>query len=513
MTIKKILLIIGFWTIGLTYASAHDWLNETTYRLEGVATAYHGDNTPLWLNANRYGMSGLLNKNGYLRAGAFRDMACDSLHKWGIGYGADLAVAHNFTSDFIVQQTFVEVRWWHAMITAGSKEMPMEMKNQELSTGSQLLGINARPVPQVRLALPEYWTVPLTRGWIALKGHIAYGRLTDSNWQEKFNTSGNKYQKDVIYHTKAGYLKMGDESRFPLVVEAGLEMATMFGGKTYNNGKVTKYKSGLKQYFDALIPFDDKDDNSLYTAEGDQSGSLLLNISYQLKGWKVRAYWDHYFNDGSAMYQLDYDGYGSGANWDKHEKSRYLVYDPKDGLWGLELTLPRNKWVSDVVAEYLYTKYQSGPIYYDHDEKISDHIGGVDDYCNHGIYTGWQHWGMVMGNPLYLSPVYNRDGSLYIKDNRFVAWHLGFSGNPLRNLHYRVLMTTQKGWGTYSLPYSDIKKNNCFMAELTYRMPKRMVRWQTDGWSGKIAFGLDHGELLGNNMGVMVSIAKEGFLH
>ena len=168
---------------------------------------------------------------------------------------------------------------------------------------------------------------------------------------------------------------------------------------------MTKYKTGLKQYFDALIPFDDKDDNSLYTAEDDQSGSLLLNISYQLKGWKVRAYWDHYFNDGSAMYQLDYDGYGSGANWDKHEKSRYLVYDPKDGLWGLELTLPRNKWVSDVVAEYLYTKYQSGPIYYDHDEKISDHIGGVDDYCNHGIYTGWQHWGMVMGNPLYLSTI------------------------------------------------------------------------------------------------------------
>jgi len=86
-------------------------------------------------------------------------------------------------------------------------------------------------------------------------------------------------------------------------------------------------------------------------------------------------------------------------------------------MYGVEVTLPKNRFVSSFVGEYLYTKYQSGPIYYDHSQVISDHIGGRDDYYNHGTYVGWQHWGQVAGNPLYLSPVYNEDGSLYIRKN------------------------------------------------------------------------------------------------
>ena len=76
-------------------------------------------------------------------------------------------------------------------------------------------------------------------------------------------------------------------------------------------------------------------------------------------------------------------------------------------------------FVSTIVGEYLYTKYQSGSIYYDHSSEISNHIGGRDDYYNHYEYVGWQHWGQVIGNPLYLSPVYNKDGSLYIKEQPF----------------------------------------------------------------------------------------------
>ena len=55
----------------------------------------------------------------------------------------------------------------------------MQLKNQTLSSGSQTLGINARPVPQVRIALPEYWQLPFGGGWLHLKGHIAYGMMTD----------------------------------------------------------------------------------------------------------------------------------------------------------------------------------------------------------------------------------------------------------------------------------------------------------------------------------------------
>lgn len=117
--------------------------------------------TPLWLNANKHGLSSLEKNNGYLRGSLVRPLSADSARRWAVGYGVDVAVPVNYTSHVVVQQAYVEARWLYGVLTAGAKEYPMELKNQSLSSGSQCLGINARPIPQVRLALPEYWTLPL----------------------------------------------------------------------------------------------------------------------------------------------------------------------------------------------------------------------------------------------------------------------------------------------------------------------------------------------------------------
>ena len=148
------------------------------YRAELQTTLSVGDNAPLWLNANKYGLSSLKTANGYMRGSIERSLSVDNGRKWGIGYGVDIAMAAGYTSTLIVQQAYVEGRWLKGTLTIGAKEYPMELKNPELSSGSQTLGINARPIPQVRLALPEYWTIPGTNNWLALKGHIAYGKTT-----------------------------------------------------------------------------------------------------------------------------------------------------------------------------------------------------------------------------------------------------------------------------------------------------------------------------------------------
>ena len=135
--------------------------------------------TPLWLNANKYGLSSLDKTNGYARVGAFRPLDTDSARRWGWSAGAEVAVAGGYTSTLIVQQAYAELRWLKGLLTVGSKEQPLQLKDQQLSSGSQSLGINARPVPSVRLELPEYWDIPGLNHWIGLKGHIAYGRETD----------------------------------------------------------------------------------------------------------------------------------------------------------------------------------------------------------------------------------------------------------------------------------------------------------------------------------------------
>lgn len=479
------------------------------YGVEMQNTSSFGDGTtPLWLNANKYGLSSLDKNNGYLRATLQRPIAVDNGHKWGIGYGLDMAAAYNFTSSVIVQQAYVEGRWLKGVLTVGSKQQPMELKNQELSSGSQTFGINARPIPQVRLALPEYWDIPGTKGWLSIKGHIAYGMLTDEGWQKDFTQGKYKRTENTLYHSKAGYLKIGNGQK-PLSLEMGLEMAALFGGQTvFGDGRVVKHESGLGAFWDALVAggMDTGESEELYhNVNGDHLGSWVIRLNLDYDKWGASIYWDHFFEDHSSMFFLDYDGYGNGDEWNVKKDNRYLLYDLKDMLLGAELRLKDNKWLNNIVFEYLYTKYQSGPIYHDRTQNIPDHIGGADRYYNHGLFAGWQHWGQVMGNPLYLSPIYNNNGQIEVSDNRFIAFHIGLSGDPCRNLHYRLLASSIKGFGTFAAPFDDPRKDFSMLAEARYSFDAASP---LKGWSIAAAFGLDAGKRMGNNQGLQFTIAK-----
>ena len=141
-----------------------------------------------------------------MRAAIGRRVDVDNDRRWGLGYGLDVAVPYNYTSNFVVQQAFVEGRWLKGKLMVGAKEIPMELKNNRLSSGAQTLGINARPVPQVRISLDDYWVIPYTKGWLQLKGHIAYGAMTDQKWQHEFTDKKTRYADNLLYHSKAGYL-------------------------------------------------------------------------------------------------------------------------------------------------------------------------------------------------------------------------------------------------------------------------------------------------------------------
>lgn len=490
-------------------------LQGIEYKAEAQASVSDGT-TPLWLNANKYGLSSLEKTNGYLRGAVIRPLEVDSARKWGVGYGVDVAAAYHYTSKPIVQQAFVEGRWLHGTLSVGSKEYPMELKNNQLSSGSQTFGINARPIPQVRIALADYWRLPILNGWLHLKGHIAYGKTTDDGWQKDFTHQTSHYTEGVLYHSKAGYLKIGNEERFyPLSIEMGLEMACMFGGTSYRfiDGELTpqEARSNLKAFYRAFIPGGgevDEQGTVFMNEEGNHLGSWLLRVNYDADTWRFSVYADKYFEDHSSMLQLDYDGYGEGEEWNVKKKRRYLLYDFKDWMLGAELNMKYGTWLKGLVFEYLYTKYQSGPVYHDHNATWQDHVSGQDNFYNHYFSTGWQHWGQVMGNPLYLSPIYNGDGDIQVKNNRLMAFHLGMNGNILENLGYRLLATWQDGLGSYISPYTERRYNTSFLAEADYHFTQPKLR----GWSIRGAYAMDFGKIRGNNAGFQLTITKTGIL-
>lgn len=480
------------------------------YKVE-MQGSFSKNQTPLWLNANKYGLSSLENANGYFRASLERPVEVDYERRWGVGYGLDVAVPINYTSNFVVQQAYADFRWLKGELTIGAKEQPMELKNNQLSSGAQVLGINSRPIPSARLAISDYWVVPLTNGWLQLKGHIAYGMMTDDGWQKNFTALKSKYVDNQLYHSKAGYLRIGNSERFkPFSVELGLEMVSHFGGTTYvpqADGTTTEIKnqSNLKAFWRAFVPGGkDVTETQYQNAEGNQLGAWLFRLNWDADLWSAHLYGEKYFEDHSAMLFVDYDGYGQGDDWNSKVKHRYFFYDIKDMMLGFELKYKYDKAISAIVFEYLSTKYQSGPIYHDHTPTISDHLGGNDNFYNHYLFAGHQHWGQAIGNPLYMSPIYNNDGTIEFKNNRFTAFHLGVSGLITTGLHYRVLTTYQDGLGTYSKPFHDAHHNVSILAELNYSINYGILK----GWSARGAFGADMGGLMGHNYGAQFTISK-----
>jgi len=477
---------------------------------ESQVTVSDGDHAPLWLQANRYGLGSIQPSSGYFRVAGAHTQKFDSTRHVVLQAKADIAVASDFTSTVIVQQLYGEISYGHALLTIGSKQQPMELKNAALSTGSQTLGINARPLPEVRISLPDYWDVPLTRHWVAMKGHIAYGMQTDDGWQRRFTHRQKKRTEHALRHTKAGYLRIGKPEGH-ITTELGLEMACQFGGTTFmpdDKSQIIEiaHEGGLKGALRAFIPGGGDAGEGIYkNKNGNHLGSYLARLSADYDSWGLSLYADHYFEDHSQMFFIDYDGYGSGADFNHWSHNRWVIYDLRDIMLGIELRLPRFRPVHTIVAEHLSTKYQSGPIYHDRTPNVSDHIGGRDDYYNHMYHTGWQHWGQVSGNPLYLSPIYNTDGTIYVTNNRFTAWHIGLAGSPLRHLDYRLMATFQHSLGSFTAPLPEPDHSISLLAETTKTFAESSP---LRSWTVRAAVGLDRGDVRGNNFGCQLTLTR-----
>ncbi|MBP5212993.1 MAG: hypothetical protein J6032_00060, partial [Bacteroidales bacterium] len=382
-------------------AMAEDGILHQTYETQ---VSLSNSKTPLWLNANKYGLSSLSAQNGYFRGIVEYNRNTDKTLKWGYEAGSDLVIPvgyqskgneKTYTTHFIVQQLYADVRYRNLVVSVGSRQRPLTLKYQGLSSGSQTLGINARPIPQVRIGLDHWWEIPGSKHWLAIMAHVAYGVMTDGEWEETFaQGSSCKYNKWTRYHDNSEYLRIGNTERFPLTAIFGLEKAAQFGGKLYNwggtdqNGYISyeklRLKSDLRSYWFALVPGGSDTYESIFrNAEGNQLGSWIIRFDWTRPKYAIGLYADHYFEDHSSMFLLDYDGYGHGDNYNKKEDFRFLLYQLKDLMVGIDVKFRDFRYVRGAVIEFLNTKYQSGPIYHDHNIGNSDHTGGVDEYYNH----------------------------------------------------------------------------------------------------------------------------------
>lgn len=507
---RKICLFLSLLLTLSAQAQTNEW-EKIKYEIQTDAVASYGKHAPFWLVSNRHGLSSFKNYSANLSAGLFRDFDTKRGFTWA--YGADIAGAYNYTSPFYIQQLYADVKYNCWELSIGSKERWSEGKHRTLSSGGLTFAPNARPIPQVRFGINEYTSAPwLFNGWVQVKGHFSYGWQTDNRFLREWTQdaiTNTCHVQDVLLHEKTAFMRIASPTNRGFGFEGGLEMYTQFGGKVYKKdaeGKYNLYRTlpaTYKEYIKAFIPM--AGGANTPTAEqtninGNVLGSWHIIADYTTDDWRLRAYYEHFFEDHSQML---------GVSWvpDRNGTKKFLSYHPwQDGLWGLELNLTQGRWIKGVVAEFITSRDQSGPILHNSNSIFQEQVSGWDSYYTHYIYQSWQHWGMGMANPHFLAPSYNESHSMSMPNTRLRMYHLGIEGHPFDEWNYRLLASLTRHWGSITDPLANPTNATCLMAELTYT-PQR---WQ--GWVVTGALAYDHSQLIGNNAGGMITLRKYGFL-
>ncbi len=369
------------------------------------------------------------------------------------------------------------------------KYMPSKIVDDRLSSGDLVLSNNARPIPGLTVGFTDFRDIPLTNGWLQIDGRMMYGKFTDDSFRRKqYNYYNDLIATDLFYTYKYCYFRTKPSQ--PLSVIFGMQCAGQFGGTTtmYRHGHVFKSERRGFRFVDVLKMFFPTQNNGNGFYEGNSVGSWSLRARYKFKsGNELAAYWENFFEDGSGI----------------------ACRNGLDGLYGLQFTFARRGWFNSAVIEYLDFRNQSGPLHFapnDHPGgSITTEATGGDNYYNNDTYGSYVNYGMAIGSPMVLAPIYNTDGYPQFVYNRMRGVHIAASGTPSDVIGYRLMAGWQKGYSMGRIPLPHAKSDVSAMAEIDW-YADRLLK----GLTIKCRVAFDKGELRGNNFGAALTVRYTG---
>lgn len=483
---------------------------------EATTTLHGGTNAlaPYFMSSNSNGT--LTQASGaYERGRIWKSM--DSARRFDYGFGAEAWLGVASSADYQrysaaaqawelnachpaniwLQQLYGEVKYRSLFMYAGMKENARSLFDSPLGVGDITLSRNARPIPQVRIGLTDFANVPFTRGWLQLQADVAYGKFADADWNEHHYNQYNYFVTTGVWmHYKRAYFRSNPDKPFSAMI--GMQHAAQFGGvQTYYNkgvvGEQTKYKTDFGTFVDVFVQKKGHasgvaGDESYYN--GNHLGSWDVKLSYRFhNGSMLTASLQSPWEDGSGIGKLN--------GW--------------DGVWALEYSSADTlTWLKGAMVSYIDFTNQSGPMHWAPDDKPGTAVGGqatgADDYYNNYAYNGWQNYGMALGTPFVMSPIYNTDGYMRFAANRVRGFQIGISGHPHAAWQYRLMAAWRKSWGTPIVPFASPRESTSAMVEAVYSFPR------INGLSAKASVAFDAGSLYRNHYGVAMSISYTGKL-
>lgn len=386
-----------------------------------------------------------------------------------------------------VQQLYGEVKYRGVFLRVGQKDESSALLTQELTSGDLVESGNARPIPQARAGFVDFQNVPFTRGWLQIQGEIGFGPMTDDGWiKDQYNYYDNHIAQNQWYNYKRCYFRIVPPTR-RWQVTLGMQAAAMFGGDTYvyRKGELVdrRHRSvSVGDFFKMWLPTQGGDDGYY---EGNHLGSWDFRADYRLKcGSTVSAYFQWPWEDGS--------GIGRVNGW--------------DGVWGLEWKAPTESTLplTGVVVEYLDFTSHSGPLFFSDTDypgtTIHGHATGGDSYYNNGTMGPYTNYGMGIGTPALMAPMFNLDGFPGYLGNRMRGFHIAAQGQATRTLGWRVKGGYRRAWGTYRITLPKPMDLTAVMAEATWQPDSRKGLWI------KGMVELDRGDMPSNAFGALLTV-------
>lgn len=452
------------------------------YGIQLRGTAATGDVLPFWLYANKRATVDAYSPGAAAILDFHKRLVDDT--GFDYGFGATFLARYSEHETLTLNQLYGMISYGAFQLKGGRFYEHIGDVFTPLSMGSLALSPNAVPVPKIKIGIFEYTPVPLTNGYVEIKGAIAHGWLGD-----------HRRFQNAWLHEKYIYLRFGSDFAFRPYI--GLVHEATWGG--YVN-------SGAG--FDAPDSFSDFW-RIFFARSGDEhalpAGRVYV-LGNHLGIWDTGFYLTVANIDFTVYRQFIYD-----------DKDGLLFERLRDGLLGVSVELPgeKQKIVTAFLWEYLNTKWQGGP---ECPGKGRGGPGGCENYYNNIAYrTGWSYLGRTLGNPLFL-PV-NAPGitapsrTIGITNNRIISHHFGLMGSLSPTVDYKLMATWSQNYGIYKREdilhlspneFQNIPEQWSFLANFTYQPEDySIVRLN-------LSLAADVGDLYENTFGILFGIQLLG---
>ncbi|WP_158547904.1 capsule assembly Wzi family protein [Dyadobacter luteus] len=429
-----------------------------------------------WLHSNQYGT---VSTSGNFALAKFAinkryHPGNPRIIQWAAGIEA--VASYGKQGDIFLSDAYMAAKLGPVEVLAGQKKSITGIVDTVLTSGSLSISGNARPIPVIQIAIPEFYPLNFTGGFLSVKASYSDGLLNSSD----INYGAARHIPNTYFHQKSVYFRLGNE-QMKLNGYAGMNHQAVWGGESeiypiqeISNSKAYWHTVTGTQYNHMRL--------------GNHFGTIDLALKWKQENWTYFVYRQNVYDTGSL----------------------FKVVNFQDGLNGL--SIKRTKRITEpyfvfnsFLLEMVYTKNQRN-----NNPMSGLGIYETANYYNHFIYrNGWSYYGRNMGTPLIANATDDRQdvrSTEFTHNNRIMAFNLGATAAWLNsNLLFRC--TYSRNFGTYVNPLPYGKNQFSFIINGEHNLNGRR------GLAIQLTAASDIGQLYRNSNSIMLGVKKTGFLN